>query len=101
MTTLYHDTGYSLNHLVEDIKHGNLALPDIQRPFVWSSTKVRDLFDSMYRDGTDSVEQATGAQHGQPASFGGDGTCLGCHGDMVCVRHRPSVSFPRLSGHLV
>ena len=49
MTTLYRDTGYSLTHLVEDIKHGNLALPDIQRPFVWSSTKVRDLFDSMYR----------------------------------------------------
>ena len=47
--TLYRDTGYSLTHLVEDIKHGNLALPDIQRPFVWSSSKVRDLFDSMYR----------------------------------------------------
>jgi hypothetical protein len=24
-------------------------LPDIQRPFVWSNAKVRDLFDSMYR----------------------------------------------------
>lgn len=49
MPTLYRDTGYSLTHLVEDIKHGNLALPDIQRPFVWSSAKIRDLFDSMYR----------------------------------------------------
>lgn len=48
-TTLYKDTGYTLGHLVEDIKHGNLALPDIQRPFVWKSTKVRDLLDSMYR----------------------------------------------------
>ena len=47
--TLYRDTGYSLTHLIEDIKHGNIALPDIQRPFVWSSSKVRDLFDSMYR----------------------------------------------------
>lgn len=47
--TLYKDTGYSLTHLVEDIRHGNIALPDIQRPFVWSSTKIRDLFDSMYR----------------------------------------------------
>lgn len=46
---LYRDTGYSLTHLIEDIKHGNLALPDIQRPFVWSATKVRDLFDSLYR----------------------------------------------------
>lgn len=49
MPTLYRDTGYSLIHLIEDIKHGNIALPDIQRPFVWSSAKARDLFDSMYR----------------------------------------------------
>lgn len=49
MATLYRDTGYSLTHLIEDIKHGNLALPDIQRPFVWSATKIRHLFDSMYR----------------------------------------------------
>lgn len=47
--TLYRDTGYSLTHLVEDIKHGNIALPDIQRPFVWSAAKARDLFDSLYR----------------------------------------------------
>lgn len=47
--TLYRDTGYSLTHLIEDIKHGNIALPDIQRPFVWSPAKARDLFDSMYR----------------------------------------------------
>ena len=49
MATLYRDTGYSLMHLIEDIKQGNIALPEIQRPFVWSSAKTRDLFDSMYR----------------------------------------------------
>lgn len=49
MPSLYKDTNYRLFHLVEDIKHGKLALPDIQRPFVWSSTKIRDLLDSMYR----------------------------------------------------
>ena len=47
--TLYRSTGYALSHLVEEIKHGTLALPDIQRPFVWESSKARDLFDSMYR----------------------------------------------------
>ncbi|MFT3799558.1 DUF262 domain-containing protein [Microbacterium sp.] len=47
--TLYRDTGYTLTHLVQDIGHGNIALPDIQRPFVWSATKTRDLFDSLYR----------------------------------------------------
>jgi hypothetical protein len=47
--TLYKDTGYPLVHMIEDIKRGKLALPDIQRPFVWSSAKARDLLDSMYR----------------------------------------------------
>ena len=35
--------------MIEDIKHGNIALPEIQRPFVWSAAKTRDLLDSMYR----------------------------------------------------
>jgi hypothetical protein len=43
--TLCRDTGYSLTQLIEDIKHGNIALPDIQRPFVWSAAKTRDLFE--------------------------------------------------------
>ncbi|MGQ0776286.1 MAG: DUF262 domain-containing protein [Pseudonocardiales bacterium] len=47
--TLYRNTGYSLSHLVEDIRVGRIGLPDIQRPFVWSSAKARDLLDSMYR----------------------------------------------------
>jgi len=49
LAALYRDTGYTLNHLVEDVRVGRIGLPDIQRPFVWSSAKVRDLFDSMYR----------------------------------------------------
>ena len=48
-TTLYRATRYSLNHLVEDIRVGRIGLPDIQRPFVWSASKARDLFDSLYR----------------------------------------------------
>lgn len=47
--TVYRDTGYTLMYLIEEITHGKIALPDIQRPFVWSATQVRDLFDSMYR----------------------------------------------------
>ncbi len=35
--------------LVDDIKRGEIALPDIQRPFVWPASKVRDLLDSMYK----------------------------------------------------
>lgn len=48
-TTLYTKVDYTLAKLIEDIDMGELALPDIQRPFVWSASKVRDLFDSMYR----------------------------------------------------
>lgn len=75
MATLYRDTGYSLTHLIEDIKHGNIALPDIQRPFVWSSSKVRDLFDSMYRGypvGTLMLWE-TGADVGIRQIGGGEG----------------------------
>jgi len=34
---------------MHDIEMGEIGLPDIQRPFVWSNSKVRDLFDSMYK----------------------------------------------------
>ena len=47
--TVFKDSSYSLSMLLEQIDRGEIALPDIQRPFVWKPTKVRDLFDSMYR----------------------------------------------------
>lgn len=41
------------NRSVEDIvgwvKSKEVAIPEIQRPFVWDSAKVRDLMDSLYR----------------------------------------------------
>jgi hypothetical protein len=48
-TTLFKDTTYSAFGLIEDIRQGEIALPDIQRPFVWGASKVRDLLDSMYK----------------------------------------------------
>ncbi|WP_283620927.1 GmrSD restriction endonuclease domain-containing protein [Limosilactobacillus avium] len=44
---------YSVDNVkVEDllawINQGRVGLPEMQRPFVWSSTKVRDLIDSLY-----------------------------------------------------
>ena len=47
--TVFKDSSYSLSTLLEEIDRGEIALPDIQRPFVWNPAKVRDLFDSMYR----------------------------------------------------
>lgn len=46
---LFRKVDYSLTKLMEDIDIGEIGLPDIQRPFVWPDTKVRDLFDSMYK----------------------------------------------------
>ncbi|MGH8492700.1 MAG: GmrSD restriction endonuclease domain-containing protein [Moraxellaceae bacterium] len=40
---------YALEDLLTYIDIGDIGLPDIQRPFVWKNTKIRDLFDSMYR----------------------------------------------------
>lgn len=45
---------YSVNqHLIENVlssvSTGEIAIPEIQRPFVWDSSKVRDLLDSLYQ----------------------------------------------------
>lgn len=49
MKTCFKRVDYDLSGLLHYIDIGDIGLPDIQRPFVWSNTKVRDLFDSMYR----------------------------------------------------
>lgn len=45
---------YSVNQnpvstLLSWIESDKIAIPEMQRPFVWNSTKVRDLMDSLYR----------------------------------------------------
>ena len=47
--TVFKSVEYNLSSLVDDIEMGTIGLPDIQRPFVWKNSKVRDLFDSMYK----------------------------------------------------
>jgi uncharacterized protein with ParB-like and HNH nuclease domain len=44
---------YSVNQqLIEtvlaSVKAGKIVIPEIQRPYVWDSSKVRDLMDSLY-----------------------------------------------------
>lgn len=46
---LFKKVDYTVGKLLEDIALGEIGLPDIQRPFVWDTARVRDLFDSMYR----------------------------------------------------
>lgn len=49
MAVLFKEVSYNLLTLIQQIELGIIGLPDIQRPFVWKDTKVRDLFDSMYK----------------------------------------------------
>ena len=39
---------YSVDTLLNLIKFEEIAIPEIQRPFVWSANKVRDFIDSLY-----------------------------------------------------
>lgn len=44
---------YSVGHsqvkqLLNYVESGEIAIPEIQRPFVWDAAKVRDLIDSLY-----------------------------------------------------
>ncbi|TJW03158.1 MAG: DUF262 domain-containing protein [Mesorhizobium sp.] len=38
----------SIASLISDVERQVIALPDLQRPFVWEDTKVRDLLDSLF-----------------------------------------------------
>ena len=38
-----------VGNLLGWIKSGEIAIPEIQRPFVWTASKVRDLIDSLYK----------------------------------------------------
>lgn len=45
---------YTVNHylvsaLLSYVDNKEIAIPEIQRPFVWDATKVRDLIDSLYQ----------------------------------------------------
>ena len=44
----YSVNNYTVETLLSNIKSGNIAIPEMQRPFVWDSSKVRDLVDSLY-----------------------------------------------------
>lgn len=44
----YEVNNCSVSSLLTNIKDGSIAIPEIQRPFVWDASKVRDLIDSLY-----------------------------------------------------
>jgi len=48
MTQRYSVTPHPIETLLTWVKSGEIAIPEIQRPFVWDATKVRNLLDSLY-----------------------------------------------------
>ena len=47
--TTYSNVPKNLSDLLKDVRNGRIGLPDLQRPFVWRDSKVRDLFESMMK----------------------------------------------------
>ena len=47
-TQRYSVTPHPVETLLTWVKSGEIAIPEIQRPFVWEATKVRNLLDSLY-----------------------------------------------------
>lgn len=49
MSSKYEVSQKEVSTLLASIKEGEIAIPEIQRPFVWEKSKVRDLLDSLYK----------------------------------------------------
>jgi len=45
----YSVTPHPIETLLTWVKSGEIAIPEIQRPFVWQATQVRNLLDSLYQ----------------------------------------------------
>ncbi len=48
-TQRYSVTPHPIETLLTWVKSGEIAIPEIQRPFVWEATQVRNLLDSLYQ----------------------------------------------------
>jgi len=48
-TQKYSVNQHPIETLLSWVKSGEIAIPEIQRPFVWKASKVRDLMDSLYK----------------------------------------------------
>ncbi|MHC1705919.1 MAG: DUF262 domain-containing protein [Bacteroidales bacterium] len=48
MAEKYSASNVSIDQILNFIKSGEIAIPEIQRPFVWKPKQVRDLIDSLY-----------------------------------------------------
>ena len=47
---IYEVNNITVSTLLSNIREGIIAIPEIQRPFVWKTSQVRDLLDSLYKN---------------------------------------------------
>jgi hypothetical protein len=48
-TQKYAVNQYLIESVLSKVREGEIAIPEIQRPFVWDASQVRDLLDSLYQ----------------------------------------------------
>lgn len=48
-TQRYSVAPHPIDTLLTWVRSGEIAIPEIQRPFVWTAIKVRNLLDSLYQ----------------------------------------------------
>ena len=56
-TQRYTVTPHPIETLLTSVKSGEIAIPEIQRPFVWEATKVRNLLDGAPPDYEDFLSE--------------------------------------------
>ena len=49
MIEKFNTTNYTIEQILGLIRSNSIAIPEIQRPFVWKNSQVRDLLDSLYK----------------------------------------------------
>ena len=62
MAEKYNASNIALEQILNFIKSGEIAIPEIQRPFVWKPKQVRDLIDSLYTGYPTGYLQTSGSK---------------------------------------
>lgn len=101
MAAIFKTVSWQVDQLVNGIKTGTIQLPDLQRPFVWPATKVRDLFDSMYRGyPVGELMFWDVPAEGETRAIGGDAKLAASH-QIIDGQQRLTSLYAAMQGHPV
>lgn len=101
MAAIFKTVPWQVDQLVNGVKTGTVQLPDLQRPFVWPATKVRDLFDSMYRGyPVGELMFWDVPADGETRSIGGPGGLAASH-QIIDGQQRLTSLYAAMQGHSV